>query len=60
MDFRFNEGILTICDPECVEELYTTKNRFLEKHEKSKDLSYDLTRESILFSKTNKFWHQRR
>jgi hypothetical protein len=36
LDFRNPEGILVVSDPETVNELYITKNKYFDKNEKSK------------------------
>lgn len=43
---------LAISDPAVVQELYTTKNKYFDKHPLIKDLTYCLTGESILFAET--------
>ena len=47
---------LSICDPEVVQELYTTKNKYFDKHPLVKDLTFCLTGDSILFAETTKDW----
>jgi len=51
--FFITEGAgLAISDPGVVQELYTTKNKYFDKHPLIKDLTYCLTGESILFAET--------
>ena len=43
-------------DPQVVEAMYTTKNKYFDKHPLIKDLSYALTGDSILFAETTPDW----
>ena len=58
--FITNGAALSIQDPNVVGELYTTKNKYFDKHPLVKDVSLCLTGESILFAETNKDWKDSR
>ena len=47
---------MNIHDPKIVEAMYTTKNKYFDKHPLIKDLAFVLTGESILFTKTTENW----
>ena len=55
-----HEAGLIISDPTIVEAMYTTKNKYFDKHPIIKELSYCLTGDSILFSETSSEWRARR
>lgn len=48
VDFRQPEGAIFVNDPTFVNELYTTKNRFFDKHPKLKRIAADFFNDSIL------------
>lgn len=52
-------GVL-VTDPKVVEAMYTTKNKFFDKHVLVKDISRCLTGDSILFAETTLDWRQSR
>ena len=58
--FITNGAGVTISDPSVVAELYTTKNKYFDKHPLIKDMSYCLTGESILFAETTQDWKDTR
>jgi len=58
--FVTNGAGLSIQDPNVVGELYTTKNKYFDKHPLVKEVSLCLTGESILFAETTKDWKDSR
>ena len=46
------EGLISITDPDLLQELYTTKANYVEKLARTKRLGYDMVGESILLEKT--------
>ena len=59
--FFVTEGAgLHISDPTVIQELYTTKNKYFDKHPLIKNLTYCLTGESILFTETTQDWRDTR
>ena len=58
--FASNTGMLVICDPAVVAELYTSKNKYFDKHPLTKKTAYCLTGESILFAETTQDWKDTR
>ena len=58
--FITNGAGLAISDPAVVADLYTTKNKYFDKHPLIKDLSHCLTGESILFAETSIDWKDTR
>ena len=58
--FVTNGAHLTIQDPVVVGELYTSKNKYFDKHPLTKEISRCLTGESILFAETTKDWKDTR
>ena len=57
--FTGGTGIL-IADPAVVEAMYTTKNKYFNKHPIIKDLTYCLLGKSILLAETSKEWREAR
>ena len=55
-----NDAILVISDVKVVEAMYTTKNKYFDKHPLVKDISACLTGESILFAETTDDWRTSR
>lgn len=51
---------MAISDPGVVKELYVQKNKYFDKHPLSKNVSYVLTGESILFAETTADWRDTR
>ena len=51
---------LGIMDPSVVEAMYTTKNKYFNKHPIVKELTLCLTGRSILFAETSKEWKEAR
>ena len=47
-------------DPAVVEAMYTTKNKYFDKHPLIKDLCYPLIGDSILFAETTQDWKKSR
>ena len=45
-----------ICDVRVVEAMYTTKNKYFDKHSMIKNVCFQLLGESILFSETTQEW----
>lgn len=60
MDFRTQDGALTFSDPEMVNDIYVTKNRYFDKHPRSKWILQRLAGESIFFSKSDELWAKKR
>lgn len=58
--FITNGAGLGISDPAVVADLYTTKNKYFDKHPLIKDLSHCLTGDSILFAETSTDWRDTR
>ena len=58
--FITNGAGLAICDVKVVEAMYTTKNKYFDKHPLVKDLSLCLTGDSILFAETSEDWRKSR
>ena len=58
--FASNTGMLVISDPAVVAELYTSKNKYFDKHPLVKNIAYCLTGESILFAETTQDWKDTR
>lgn len=54
--FITNQAYLNIHDPKIVEVMYTSKNKFFDKHPLVKDLCHVFTGESILFAETTDNW----
>ena len=51
---------LTICDVKIVEAMYTTKNKYFNKHPIVHNLLNCITGNSILFQETSKEWKEAR
>ena len=51
---------LGIADVKVVEAMYTTKNKYFDKHPIVGDLSFCLTGDSILFASTTEDWRKSR
>ena len=51
---------IVISDPIVVEAMYTSKNKFFDKHPLVKELTLCLTGKSILFAETSREWKQAR
>ena len=60
MAYWTNEPWLLISDPVIVEAMYTTKNKFFNKHPMMKNLLYPMTGDSMLFAETSAEWRNRR
>ena len=60
MDFRNPDGTLIINDPDMVEELYITKNKYFDKNERSKTLMYFLLGDSIILEPSNELCFAKR
>ena len=58
--FVTNQPGLCISDVKVVEAMYTTKNKYFDKHPLTKDLSQCLTGDSILFAPTSENWRSSR
>lgn len=54
------KGLLTINDPEVLNEIYVTMNKFIDKHPKTQRVLKSLTGDSILFNPSNELWAQKR
>ena len=60
MDVRGSEVILVVRDPNIVEELYITKNKFTDKDLFFQELLWDLLKTSSVFSGSNEEWMLKR
>ena len=60
VSFITNGAGLAIRDVKVIEALYTTKNRYFDKHPIIKELCYCLTGDSILFAETTEDWRKSR
>jgi cytochrome P450 len=49
-----------ISDPKIVQELYTTNNKYFDKHPIVRDVTMRLLGNSILFADTDREWRKRR
>ena len=58
--FMTNDCWLFISDPLIAEAMYTTKNKYFDKHPIMRNLMYVLTGDSILLSTTSTEWRARR
>ena len=59
--FHFTAGpTVLISDPNVVESMYTTNNKFFDKHPIIKDLTLCMLGKSILFTETSKEWKEAR
>ena len=58
--FFNTSAALNTYDPRVVEAMYTTKNKYFNKHPLIRDVSYILTGDSILFAETNDEWRASR
>ena len=58
--FMTNGAGLAIADVKVVEAMYTTKNKYFDKHPLIRDLSECLTGNSILFAETTEDWRKSR
>lgn len=57
IDFSFHTGTVYIQDPEILNEFYVSKNKYIDKNDKSKRVMNQLFGDSILFDKSNEMWH---
>ena len=55
-----NDASIGIADVKVVEAMYTTKNKYFDKHPILGDLTFCLTGDSILFANTNEDWRKSR
>jgi cytochrome P450 len=60
LSFGPNEPYLHISDPKIVQELYTTNNKYFDKHPIVRDVTMRLLGNSILFADTDREWRKRR
>ncbi len=60
IDFRAPHGVLMIQDPIFLNELYVSKNKFFDKHDKPKRVYSSFIGNSILFDKSNELWSTKR
>ena len=58
--FMSNGANIGITDVKVIEAMYTTKNKYFDKHPIVKDLAMCLTGESILFAETTEDWRKSR
>ena len=60
VSFCSNAATLAIYDVKVVEAMYTTKNKYFDKHPLVGNMSYCLTGDSILFAETSEDWRTSR
>ena len=60
VSFISSEAGLGIKDVKVVEAMYTSKNKYFDKHPIVGDLAFCLTGDSILFANTNDDWRKSR
>jgi cytochrome P450 len=60
MEFSSNDGKIVFSDPEMVNEIYTIKNKYFDKHQKSKDLLGAIFGDSIIFARNDELWASKR
>ena len=58
--FKGHEPAVWVLDVTVVQELYTTQNKYFNKHPIIRDLTLELTGRSILFADTDGMWRKRR
>jgi cytochrome P450 len=58
--FQGVESVLAIHDPEVVNEIYVTKNKFVDKADKLSRILRSVCGDSILFSPSDEKWAQKR
>ncbi len=60
IDFRTHCGTITFSDPELINEIYITKNKYFDKHIKTKTRVERLVKNGILLSQSNELWAKKR
>jgi hypothetical protein len=60
IEFKTNDGAVIFSDPELVNEIYITKNKYFDKHPRSKTILYEAVGNSILFANSDELWSQKR
>ena len=60
LHFTASDPTLHISDPKIVQALYTTHNKYFDKHPIVRDVTMQLTGRSILFADTGPEWRKRR
>ena len=55
-DHRSPEGEIIFCDPKLVEEIYTTKSKYMDKFHKFHDVSFELLGDATALSKSTEKW----
>ena len=60
MNFMSTRSDLNVNDPEIVNEIYVTKNKFMDKSEKMRRVLARFFGQSILFEPTNEVWSTKR
>jgi cytochrome P450 len=58
--FHAFEPVLFINDPEIVQEMYTTQNKYFDKHPYIKNLFAPLMGEGLIFDRSNERWAKKR
>ena len=58
--FADSDPMLHISDPKIVQDLYTTNNKYFDKHPIVRTVTLRLLGNSILFADTNAEWRKRR
>lgn len=60
VDFRFPFGVVAIGDPEIVNELYVTKNKYFDKTEKHRRMVSNMFGNSLILQRSNENWSTKR
>ena len=58
--FHNTKGVLLINDPHIVEEIYITKNKFIDKDPRPQRIFSQFFKNSILFGRTDELWSLKR
>ena len=59
-DHRMPCGSIIFCDPVYVNEIYTTKTKYMDKHPKFYRISYEQFKDSTFLQRSTELWAQKR
>ena len=59
-DLKHIDGSMWINDPEIANELYVTKNKYFNKHKRTKANLFYLFGNSLVFDESNELWAKKR
>ena len=59
-DHRSPDAAIVFCDPKLVEEIYTTKSKYMDKYHKFHDICYGLLGDATPLVKSTEKWAQTR